>query len=237
MAKQKKESLEKLLKLIEEISNDPDNLWFKEELSKRLGNNSTKNDDIFKNTETIKKYLSISPELSIDYSFINHNILKNRLELDNLRMENVRIDIKEKDEVKRLYDYIIYAFYQIENLINFFYFTKYPNTKDLIIHLESIPYTKFKRNSYQTDISDINISTKIFTFNRTYLKSEKEISIGYSIDSLRRIRNEGLHRCSVIIRKGSNKENEKLYRFLKNANYDSIHRTLEILTLKIKDSI
>jgi hypothetical protein len=236
MAKHKKESLEKLLKLIEEISSDSENLWFKEELSKRFQNDSTKDDDIFKNTETIKKHLSISPQLSIDYSFINHNILKNRLELDNLRMENVRIDLKEKDEIKRIYDYIIYAFYQIENLINFFYFSKYPDIKDFIIHLESIPYTKFKKNSYQTDISDITISTKIYTFNRTYFKID-EASVGYSIDSLRRIRNEGLHRCTVIIRKGSNNENEKLYRFLKNANYDSIHRTLEVLTLKIKENI
>lgn len=236
MAKHKKENLEKLLKLIGEISNDPDNLWFKEELLEKYKDKNIYNtDDIFNNTETIKKYLSISPQLSIDYSFINHNILKNRLELDNLRMENVRIDIKEKDETKRLYDYIIYAFYQIENLINFFYFTKFSNFNELLNHLESTPKTNFKRNKYHKNISNINIATKIYTFNRTYLKLNT--SVGYSIDSLRLIRNEGLHRCAIIIKQGITEENKRLHNFLKNSNYDSIHNTLEILTLKIKENI
>jgi hypothetical protein len=235
MAKHKKENLEKLLKLVEEISSDSENLWFKEELSKRFQKNSNNNDDIFKNTETIKKYLSISPQLSIDYSFINHNILKNRLELDNLRMENIRIDLKERDEIKRLYDYIIYAFYQIENLINFFYYIKFSNFNELLGHLESTPKTKFKRNKFHRNISNINIATKIYTFNRTHLKTNTRV--GYSIDSLRLIRNEGLHRCTIIIKKGVTTENERLHNFLKNSNYDSIHNTLEVLTLKIKENI
>lgn len=233
----KKESLDKLLVFIDDICRKEENLWFKERLSLSL--NETKNnqlsDEIFKNTETIKKYLNISPELSIDYSFIKHKILKNRLELDNLRMENTRIDIIEKDEIKRLYDYIIYAFYQVENLINFYYYSKYDKIDDLLDHLESIESTKFRRTIAITGISDINIATKIYSFNKTFYNSRGDYT-GLGIDSLRKVRNEGLHRCTIIMNRGKD-ENLHLYNFLKRSTYNSIHGNLESLANTIKENL
>lgn len=234
MTTYKKESLEKLLTLIKEITNDGDNLWFKEALIKNLDHDSNYNHKTYSNTEKIKEYLNLSPELSIDYSFIKHNILRKRLELDNLRMQNVRLSLNEKDEIKRLYDYIIYSFYQIENLINFYYYHKYPIINNLLNHLESIPYTKFKRSSFHKDISDINISSKIFAFNKTYFSLKGDFT-GHNITSIRKIRNEGLHRCHVILKEGDS--NSHLFKFLKYSNYDSIHKTLEKLTQKVKNNI
>ena len=108
MTKYSKESLEKLLFLVDEICNEEENLWFKE----RIKSISSDKEQILQNTEKIKYYLGLQPELSVDYSFIPHKLLRSRLELDNLRMENIKLDIKEKDELKRLYDYIVYSFYQ-----------------------------------------------------------------------------------------------------------------------------
>ena len=214
----KKENLIKLLKLIEEISNEPGNEWFKEGLKAHLFDSKktrNKNDrilfDIKKDTQKMVEYLEINPSCSVDYSFITHKLLKTRLELDNLRMENVRYDLKEKDEMKRLYDFIIInGFYQIENLINYYYYEKYPRIEDLLVHLELIPNTKFKRKD-EKNVGDINIATKIFSFNSTFYKNDAEF-IGYNIDSLRLIRNEGLHRCSRI--KSIENENKRLHQFI-----------------------
>lgn len=237
MGEIKRESLEKLLVLIDDICSKDVNFWFKRKLLSKLNQSkdSFLNDEIFKNTETIKKYLNISPELSLDYSFIRHKILKNRLELDNLRMENVRIDIQEKDEIKRLYDYIIYAFYQVENLINFYYYNNYPIISDLINHLESIESTKFKRNNKEKNISDINIATKLYSFNKTFFNKKGEYT-GHGLDNLRKVRNEGLHRCTVILKMG-HEENDYLYNFLKKSTYDSIQKDLESLVEKVRKNI
>jgi len=233
MGKHKKESLEKLLPIIYAICESPENSWFKDDLLLRIGNNASTFTQIFSNTEKIKNYLQLSPEISIDYSFINHTILKTRLDLDNLRMENIRINLLEKDEFRRLYDYIIYAFYQVENLINYYYHIKYHDINMLLYHLESIQNTRFNRTGNETSVADINIATKIYSFNLTYFNGS---SYGYSIDNLRKVRNEGLHRCSIIL-KNKTEENKNLYLFLQSTNYDHIHNSLEKLTNVVKDNI
>ncbi len=236
----KKESLEKLLILIDEICSMDDNLWFKELLSEKFKNeelNFPNSSEIFKNTETIKKYLKISPELSIDYSFISHKLLRTRLELDNLRMENVRIDLIEENELVRFYNYIIYAFYQVEDLINFYFYTKYPNIESLLDHLEMIEddFFNFSRSGKEMNVSDISIWHKLTAFNLEYFRGNDRF-IGMNIDNLRKVRNESVHRCSVILR---NKEqgSRHIYKFLKNSTYNSIHSDLKRLVQKISENL
>ena len=232
-----KESLTKLLLLVKEISNVPENEWFKEEianLSAKIDETTHSSDnlvDIKKDTNKIVYLLEINPDCSVDYSFVEHKLLRTRLELDNLRMENIRYNLKEKDEMKRLYDFCINAFYQIENLINYFYYEKYSNIETLLNHLESIPKTKFKRQK-EKDIGDITIATKIYSFNMTYFNNGQGFT-GYNIDSLRQIRNEGLHRCTRM--KNSANEEERLHKFLKYATFNSVHSLVNSLSLKIGD--
>lgn len=236
MAKYSKESLEKLIILIDEICKEDENLWFKKSIEEKILTNKILPDNYFaeikKDTSKIINILDINPSCSIDYSFIKHKLLKTRLELDNLRMENVRYDLKEKDEMKRLYDFCINAFYQIENLINFYYFEKYPKIQNLLTHLEGINGTSFKRKE-ERNIGDIAISIKIFAFNKTYYNSED--FTGYNIDSLRLIRNEGLHRCSRI--KSIENENKRLHDFLKYATFHSVHSLVNTLATTIKESL
>jgi|GEM_PF-6456399 len=228
-----KETLRKFIKLIEEISNEPDNEWFKGELLKSLHKKiKIENDtliDVKKDTSKIVDFLDINPSCSVDYSYIRHKLLRTRLELDNLRMENVRYNLKEKDEMKRLYDFIINAFYQVENMINYYYFEKFPKIEDLLDHLEKIPRTKFQRKHEQS-IGDITISVKIFSFVSTFYKTDQDFT-GYNIDSLRLIRNEGVHRISRI--KNIENENQRLHQFLKYATFDSIHALVNSLSIKI----
>ena len=237
MAKYSKESLEKLLLLIDEICNQEENYWFKEQIHKKvfLSKKDTFSKDYFleikKDTTKIIRVLNINPSISIDYSFIKHKLLKTRLELDNLRMENIRYDLKEKDEMKRLYDFCINAFYQIENLINFYYYEKFSKIENLLTHLENVKDSKFKRKE-EKNVGDIPISVKIFAFNKTYYFDD---FTGYNIDSLRLIRNEGVHRCSRI--KNIENENKRLHDFLKHATFHSVHSLVNSLAEKVKQNI
>lgn len=234
MGKYNKESLEKLLVLIDEICNDEENYWFKRELNLKLDLKSDQTNnfiEIKKDTTKIIDFLSINPAVSVDYSFINYKLLRTRLELDNLRMENIRYDLKETDEMKRLYDFCINAFYQIENLINFFYYEKFRKIDDLLLHLENIKDAKFKRKE-ERDIGDIAIYAKIYAFNKTYYLEDYT---GYSIDSLRLIRNEGLHRCTRI--KNIENENKRLHDFLKHATFHSVHSLVNSLAEKVKENL
>jgi len=235
---EKKENLSKLIDFVSELANDTENGWFKVDLINRINhanNHSQPNTnllDIKKDTSKIVEFLELNPSCSIDYSFIEHKLLRTRLELDNLRMENVRYNLKEKDEMKRLYDFCINAFYQIENLINYYYFEKFPNISDLLTHLESIDNTKFKRQQ-EKNVGDITISTKIYSFAKTHYNVDQKDFTGMNIDSLRLIRNEGLHRCTRI--KNIENENPHLHRFIKYATFDSVHSIVNALTEKIKD--
>lgn len=237
MGKYSKESLEKLLLLIDEICNEEENLWFKDNIGKIISRNNDGSIfkenflDIKRDTSKIINFLDINPPCSVDYSFITHRLLRIRLELDNLRMENVRYDLKEKDEMKRLYDFCINAFYQIENLINYYYFEKFPKIENLLSHLENIPDSRFKRKE-EKNIGDIAIYAKIYAFNKTYYSED---FTGYNIDSLRLIRNEGLHRCSRI--KNIENENKRLHDFLKYATFNSVHSLVDSLTIKIKENL
>jgi hypothetical protein len=231
MAKYSKESLNKLLLLIDEICNEEENLWFKE----RIKSISSDKEQILQNTEKIKYYLGLEPELSVDYSFIPHKLLRSRLELDNLRMENIKLDIKEKDELKRLYDYIVYSFYQVENCLNYYYHIKYKNFEDLLKHLSEIEDTRFNPNPIFKDVGDIPIAIKIFSFNKTFFNKKGDYT-GSQIDNLRKVRNEGLHRCSIIL-KEKNHENIHIYNFLKHSTYESVNLTLKKLASVIKDNI
>jgi hypothetical protein len=237
MAKYSKESLEKLLILIDEICKNEENLWFKNDLkskisiSKPLSNSIDTFIEIKKDTSKIINLLNINPSISVDYSFIKHKLLRTRLELDNLRMENIRYDLKETDEMKRLYDFCINAFYQIENLINFYYFEKFPKIEALLSHLENVQDSKFKRKE-EKNIGDIAIYAKIFAFNKTFYTEDYT---GYNIDSLRLIRNEGLHRCSRI--KSIENENKRLHDFLKHATFHSVHSLVNLLAEKVKQNL
>jgi hypothetical protein len=237
MAKYSKDSLEKLLVLIDEICKDEENLWFKNDLISKISISTSVSNcadtfiEIKKDTSKIINLLNINPAVSVDYSFIKHKLLRTRLELDNLRMENIRYDLKETDEMKRLYDFCINAFYQIENLINFYYFEKFPKIDALLSHLENIQDSKFKRKQ-EKNIGDIAIFAKIFAFNKTYYTEDYT---GYNIDSLRLIRNEGLHRCSRI--KSIENENKRLHDFLKHATFHSVHSLVNSLAEKVKENL
>ncbi len=218
-----KAHLKTLLKLIKEVTEIDGNEWFIIELSKTLDSDSSS--IVHSKLDNIRYLLEIKAELSIDYSYIKNAAVKNQLEIDNLKMENVRFDLKEKDDFKSFYNFCLYCFLQIENLLNYYYHTKYNNIDLLVKHLEAI--SKYTKKDYHKNISDIPISTKIFSFSTSYLPPK----YGAELNTLRLIRNFGFHRCDVIKNNAtSDKKVDSIKHFLQTQTYDTVRNIIQLVS-------
>lgn len=212
MTKYSKESLEKLLLLIDEICSQEEYLWFKEKLQARLFEvNHLNNPDIVKKLNAIQKYLMIDGVEVIDYSEINNEIVRNQLFRDCIEMSKYRLG-KINDTIN-FDEYCRYAHMQAEEMINYFYnFKFYGNieyVKEFI--LKHNPSYKFK--DVIGSLSEIPYSTKLSAFIKEY-KLEKG-SLKSILDFLSNLRNELSHRNSLDI-----KNEDLILCELKNKNFD-----------------
>ena len=214
-------------KLDQLTQNDPE---FKKELGKRYGGGDVVKNDISKNIEEIRDILRIKGRQSIDYSFIpnEYQMLRDTLVIDNIRMENFRLDLK-LNEFERFYNFCTNAFFQIENLLNYYYYRRFPDFDDFIEYLKNIPRSSYEYKKEHKSISDIPIATKIYSFNIEKLphpdyNNKKYNQDNFNIDNLRKIRNEGFHRCLVV--QTNEKEDTKLYNFFKYQTFDTIRNTI-----------
>lgn len=224
------ENLKKLLLFIEELVKDENNEWFRLELINKLTSqylNSTT--DLGSEIIEIRNALQIKGRISIDYNYIKEDRLRQQLVVDNLRMENAALELKELNEIERFYNFCINAFFQVENLLNYFYHKKYSSIESLLDHFEKLPTSKFRRNGKERNVSDIIISTKIYAFT-TEFQSDLNFN-PYKLSNLSKVRNEGLHRCTVIF--NEEKENQ-LYSFFKYEDYTTIRSMLISLSRLIE---
>ena len=90
MGKYNKESLEKLLILIDEICKSEENFWFKEALVKKTLISDTKSDIVIK-LRKIEKYLKIDGLEIIDYSEISNENVRRQLFRDSVEMSKYRL--------------------------------------------------------------------------------------------------------------------------------------------------
>lgn len=108
--KYNKETLEKLLLLIEEICNDKDNDWFTKELNQKFGT-SSKFEDFPGFLLFLKKSYKVKAKEF--YKNINDKSLKNELIKDNVEMQWYQTT----HDVER---FLLFTFYQVENLLNYY---------------------------------------------------------------------------------------------------------------------
>jgi hypothetical protein len=215
----------------------------------KLNTTTTTNLDLLpikEDTEAIRKHLEIRANVSIDYDFIKNDRVKKQLIKDNLRMENVRLNVT-KDELTRFYDFCISAFYQIEELLNYYYFLKFQDNSiglyDFLINNntnykimnsddEAIKYKKEKKQNdlKEKSLSFITVADKITAFSFGFFDIKTGNYSGATMNSLRLLRNEDLHRCSIIEK---NRE-EKLNKFLFYKNYDAIRDAIKNTAQVIK---
>lgn len=198
--------------------------------------------------KVLRKILSIDGEVSINFDFIQNERVRKQLVIDNLRMENIRLNLVMSD-FERFHEFCINAFYQIEELINYFYWKKFEaqaiiNLLDFIDDKHSQrnieednkvkPYKIYfrKDETKQTDISKIDIHNKLTAF-MYYFRFSVEQNI--LVNNIRQVRNESSHRCSVI---GGNSE-ERLYKFVNNRddNYGKIRHLIRDICMLIKNEL
>lgn len=234
---QDKEQLNKLLDFIDSLAKTKGNEWFVEELRKRVdskANVQTATQDI----RFIREALQIKGDNSLHYNYISNVSLRNQLLVDNLRMENNALDFQTIDETERFYHFCVNAFYQIENLLNYYYYITYPDLEDLLNHIEKKTETSkypYKRNGKEQNVGDIVVEKKMYAFCEEFFPYTPE-NMDFTfktLSELRQVRNEGLHRCDVI----KKDKNEKLYNFFKYQSFNSIRILLKKVSAKIEEEI
>lgn len=238
---------EKLKSTIDKIVQlSKQNPEFDAELRKRLDMTSSANVvssqmSICDDVHAIRETLEIRANNSISYDFIlakGNQRLRDQLLIDNLRMENAALNLKEKEQ-ERFYSFCANAFYQIENVVNFYFYVMFPDIDNLLSFIENATNVdgkySFKRNANKEykSVSDIEITYKLNAICTTLFPDDKNIKITYS--QLRQVRNEGAHRCMVIVEEHD--ENNALYRFFKYNTFNSIRIVLIKLVGTIKQEI
>ena len=181
------------------------------------------------NVAAIRSALEIRATESLSYNFVKVQRLRDQLIIDNLRMENAALNLQEK-ESDRFYIFCVNAFYQLENIINYYYHITFPNIEDLLTEIELATQCeeekfRFKRstgNLKEKTVVDIHVYNKINALCNTLFPDN--IAIKLTLNNLRKVRNEGEHRCQVIQERRD--ESDKLYQFLQSATFNSIRTTL-----------
>lgn len=235
-----KSTIDKIVRLSKQ------NPEFDAELRKRLDITSSANVvssqmSICDDVHAIRETLEIRANNSISYDFIlakGNQRLRDQLRMDNLRMENAALNLKEK-ELERFYSFCANAFYQIENVVNFYFYVMFPDIDNLLSFIENATNVdgkySFKRNANKEykSVSDIEITYKLNAICTTLFPDDKNIKITYS--QLRQVRNEGAHRCKVIVKEHD--ESNALYRFFQYNTFNSIRIVLIKLVGTIKQEI
>ena len=138
----------------------------------------------------IREILEIRAENSISYDFIAISLIRERLILDNLRMENAAMDLTLKN---RFVVFCVNAFYQIEALINYFFYYCYRDIKEIasvVAENTSGEYAYCPTNK-ETRVGDISINYKINAFCRLCKLGKSDAAF---FSSIRKVRNDFEHR-------------------------------------------
>lgn len=205
---QDKRQLTKLLAFVKDLYDDPDNKEFAAGIQAIVLNHLaiTTNEEIKK----VKDALELRADLSIDYSFVRDIFVQRQLMIDNLRMENVLLNLA-MPERDRYDNFCVNAFLQVENILNYYYCEKFG--KDLDAILSDIEYATqddkypFKRDPKKKYcyVSDIEIVKKIQAFCNQFFPFGPNVKdyTASNLHKLRNIRNDIFHRA------GENGNNNK----------------------------
>lgn len=189
MTKYSKESLEKLLVLIDDICKDEENLWFKEDLNNRYSQ-TTIHSDIFTKLTSIEKYLKIDGIEIIDYSQIENETVRNQLFRDCIEMSKYRLG--KINNTINFDEYCRYAHMQAEELLNYYYLTKFKTIKEITNFI--VTNVDFKPSTEPKNIHSIGHIFKLIAFTKSNGLDNK---LKYYLEFASKIRNELSHRNSL----------------------------------------
>ena len=200
---------------------------FYQEMQKLFGKTASASDvnmnsNISSDIAAIRSALEIRANASITYSFVKNQRLRDQLIIDNLRMENAALNLQDP-EADRFYVFCVNAFYQVENILNYFYHTVFPEVESLLKEIEDATQDekndfRFRRTGKEQNVGSIPVAHKLNAFFNSYLPEES--SLKWSIGTLRQVRNEGEHRCDII--RQEKDENNNLYKFFKSKTFNYV---------------
>ena len=200
---------------------------FYQEMQKLFGKTASASDininsNISSDITAIRSALEIRANASITYSFVKYQRLRDQLIIDNLRMENAALNLQDP-EADRFYVFCVTAFYQVENILNYFYHTVFPEVESLLKEIEDATQDekndfRFRRTGKEQNVGSIPVAHKLNAFFNSYLPEES--SLKWSIGTLRQVRNEGEHRCDII--RQEKDENNNLYKFFKSKTFNYV---------------
>lgn len=149
-------------------------------------------------TEAIRSHLEIRANVTIDYEFIIEHRVKKQLIADNKRMENAQLN-SNFTELERFYNYCVAAFFQIEELVNYYFGVKYNYNEFLNLLREKNPTKTYN----QIKLSEVPIADKIYVFEGLFYfgqtdENGRTIRYDSTINLIRDVRNEDSHRCNII---------------------------------------
>lgn len=203
------------------------NSEFYQEMQKLFGKTASASDininsNISSDITAIRSALEIRANASITYSFVKYQRLRDQLIIDNLRMENAALNLQDP-EADRFYVFCVNAFYQVENILNYFYHTVFPEVESLLKEIEDATQDekndfRFRRTGKEQNVGSIPVAHKLNAFFNSYLPEES--SLKWSIGTLRQVRNEGEHRCDII--RQEKDENNNLYKFFKSKTFNYV---------------
>ena len=200
---------------------------FYQEMQKLFGKTASASDvnmnsNIFSDIAAIRSALEIRANASITYNFVQNPRLRDQLIIDNLRMENAALNLRDP-EADRFYVFCVNAFYQVENILNYFYHTVFPEVESLLKEIEDATQDeknnfRFRCTGKEQNVGSIPIAHKLNAFFNSYLPEEG--SLKWSIGTLRQVRNEGEHRFDII--RQEKDENNNLYKFFKSKTFNYV---------------
>jgi hypothetical protein len=185
---------EKLLATIKKIKLlSEQNSEFRQEMQKLFGKTVSasvvKDDD--RRISHIEKYLGLdyyvdSMESIIDYTFINEDVVRDKLISDNREM--MRFRYGTRSHKVDFEEFCRYAQLQAEMLLNYFYSNTEDSIQNIISHIKQYnPKANISDNN--TSLSSISFSVKLWAYD-----SEFKINIRESFDHVREVRNNQSHR-------------------------------------------
>lgn len=142
------------------------------------------------------------------YDFITDETVRRQLELDYLKMMQT--------PASNFNEYCHYSFFQIENLLNYYYTIRFKKKEEL---QEYFKFTNDSNEVVKTRVSEIPYSSKWSKFAQEFLMTEKKwidkmtgeeknkkvaTPLNYDIQKIAYVRNSSIHRNTVEIEKYEN---------------------------------
>lgn len=193
--------------------------------------------NIANDVRAIREALDIRANVSIDYSFVTSQRLRDQLIVDNLRMENAALNHAQKED-ERFYSFCVNAFYQMESIVNYYWYKSFPKFDDLAKVLEATTASEMKDFQFhlegQTNIGEIKIAAKLNACCNTLFPYD--LNFKRTCSQLRQARNEGEHRCKALL-SDPDKQGSALFKFFQYNTYDSIRALLKKMVSGVEKAL